>query len=117
MNNRWYNNAIIYHIYPLGFCGAPKFNEGGPVQYILDKLIDWIPHLKEMNVDTLFEAILRLETLEECYNFFDDLCTVQELKALPEASMDTAFKTAALTILALCRYEQSPEDAIEMLNL
>lgn len=41
---------------------------------------------------------------------------VQELKALPEASMDTAFKTAALTILALCRYEQSPEDAIEMLN-
>ena len=20
----WYDNAIIYHIYPLGFCGAPK---------------------------------------------------------------------------------------------
>ena len=42
------------------------------------------PRLKEMNVDTLFEAILRLETLEECYNFFDDLCTVQELKALTQ---------------------------------
>ena len=42
------------------------------------------PRLKEMNVDMLFEAILRLQSLEECYNFFDDLCTVQELKALTQ---------------------------------
>ena len=42
------------------------------------------PRLKEMNVDMLFEAILRLQTVEECYNFFDDLCTVQELKALTQ---------------------------------
>lgn len=41
---------------------------------------------------------------------------VEQLQALPEASMDSAFKTTALTILALCRYEQSPEDAIAMLN-
>lgn len=41
---------------------------------------------------------------------------VAELQALPEASLDSAFKTTALTILALCRYEQSPEDAIAMLN-
>ncbi len=42
--------------------------------------------------------------------------TVEQLQALPEASLDSAFKTTALTILALCRYEQSPEDAIAMLN-
>ncbi len=42
------------------------------------------PRLKEMNVDFLFEAILRLKNMEECYNFFDDLCTVQELKALTQ---------------------------------
>ena len=42
------------------------------------------PRLKEMNVELLFEAILRLKNLEECYNFFDDLCTVQELKALTQ---------------------------------
>ena len=53
MSNHWYDNAIIYHIYPLGFCGAPKINEGGPVEYRLDKLLDWIPHLKEMNVDAV----------------------------------------------------------------
>ena len=35
----WYDNAIIYHIYPLGFCGAPKFNDGGEVVYRLDKVL------------------------------------------------------------------------------
>ncbi|MFV0497769.1 MAG: YerC/YecD family TrpR-related protein [Candidatus Fimivivens sp.] len=42
------------------------------------------PRLKEMNIEFLFEAILRLNNMEECYNFFDDLCTVQELKALTQ---------------------------------
>lgn len=40
--------------------------------------------LKEINVEYLFKAILSLETMEECYNFFDDLCTVPELKALSQ---------------------------------
>jgi len=32
--------------------------------------------------DQLFEAILRLKTVEECYCFFDDLCTVNEVQSL-----------------------------------
>lgn len=40
--------------------------------------------LKDMNVEYLFQAILSLHTMEECYNFFDDLCTVPELKALSQ---------------------------------
>lgn len=40
--------------------------------------------LKELNVDFLFKAILSLENIEECYAFFDDLCTVAELKALSQ---------------------------------
>lgn len=40
--------------------------------------------LKELNVDFLFKAILSLENMEECYAFFDDLCTVAELKALSQ---------------------------------
>ena len=35
---------------------------------------------------------------------------------MPEASLDSAFKTTALTIAALCAYEQSPDACIEMLN-
>jgi len=41
---------------------------------------------------------------------------VEELQALPEASLDSAFKTVALTIVALCRYEQNPDEAIAMLT-
>ncbi len=40
--------------------------------------------LKDNNVDFLFEAVLKLQTLDECYDFFEDLCTVPELKALSQ---------------------------------
>ena len=43
--------------------------------------------LKELNVEFLFQAILKLQTMEECYNFFEDLCTVPELKALSQRLM------------------------------
>ena len=35
-------------------------------------------------VDHLFEAILCLESKEECYGFFEDLCTVNELLSLSQ---------------------------------
>lgn len=40
--------------------------------------------LKDFNAEFLFEAVLSLETMEECYKFFEDLCTVPELKALSQ---------------------------------
>ncbi len=40
--------------------------------------------LKNSNTDFLFKAILELENLDECYNFFEDLCTVTELKAIAQ---------------------------------
>lgn len=40
--------------------------------------------IKDMNLGLLFNSILKLESYEECQNFFDDLCTVQELKALSQ---------------------------------
>lgn len=43
----------------------------------LDKLRDRV-------VDQLFEAILKLETVEECYHLFDDLCTVGEVQSLAQ---------------------------------
>lgn len=42
--------------------------------------------------------------------------SVAELQALPEASLDSAFKTAALTVAVLCRYEQDPDATVAMLN-
>lgn len=39
---------------------------------------------KNDDLDTLFEAVLSLNTLEECYDFFVDLCTVPELKSFAQ---------------------------------
>ena len=35
-------------------------------------------------INLLFEAILSLETMEECHAFFQDLCTVAELRAMAQ---------------------------------
>lgn len=40
--------------------------------------------IKDDNTDFLFQAILQLQTMEECYRFFEDLCTVAEIKALSQ---------------------------------
>lgn len=40
--------------------------------------------LHGLNVEFLFSAILKLESMEECCNFFEDLCTMPELKALSQ---------------------------------
>ena len=41
--------------------------------------------------DLLYKAILKLETEEECYNFFQDLCTISEMR-----SMEQRFEVAKL---------------------
>lgn len=41
---------------------------------------------------------------------------VEELKALPEATLDSAFKTVALTIAVLCNFEKNPEETFAMLD-
>ena len=52
--SHWVNGSVFYHIYPLGFCGAPEYNPGGAPVPRLDKLKDWIPHLKQLGVSALY---------------------------------------------------------------
>ena len=40
--------------------------------------------LRSQQNDELFTAILTLENTEECYAFFEDICTINELKALSQ---------------------------------
>ena len=49
----WATNSVFYQIYPLGFCGAPKENDGQLVPRII-KVIDIIPHLKKLNIDAIY---------------------------------------------------------------
>lgn len=39
---------------------------------------------KREEIDYLFEAILSLETVEECYRFFEDACTINEINAMAQ---------------------------------
>lgn len=57
--------------------GAQRPKLEGPGRVYDSRLRD--PHL-----DRLFEGILRLRSIEECYRFFEDLCTVGELRALAQ---------------------------------
>ena len=41
-------------------------------------------NIRNSSVEFLFRAVMSLESLEECYDFFEDLCTVQELKAISQ---------------------------------
>ncbi|MEG0765957.1 MAG: alpha-amylase family glycosyl hydrolase, partial [Pseudoflavonifractor sp.] len=48
----WADEALLYQIYPLGFCGAPRENDGILVPRIR-KLEGWISHLQRLGVDGL----------------------------------------------------------------
>ena len=40
--------------------------------------------LKTKEVDHLFDAVLTLESKEECYKFFEDVCTINELLSMAQ---------------------------------
>lgn len=42
------------------------------------------PRLRSPQVDRLFEAVLKLENVDECYRLFSDLCTVGEIQAMAQ---------------------------------
>ena len=58
----WYDEAIFYHIYPLGMTGAPKENDYGEPVHRLNILLPWISHIKEIGsnaiyIGPLFESV------------------------------------------------------------
>ncbi len=50
----WYDEAVFYHIYPLGLTGAPKENSYGKPEHRLNTLIPWISHIKKIGCDAIY---------------------------------------------------------------
>ena len=50
----WYDEAIFYHIYPLGLTGAPKENSYEQQESRLNAVIPWIFHIKEIGCNALY---------------------------------------------------------------
>ena len=50
----WYDEAVFYHIYPLGLTGAPKENPYGEPEHRLNTLLPWIAHIREIGCNALY---------------------------------------------------------------
>lgn len=51
----WAKKAIFYHIYPLGFCGAPFENaQQKEEENRIQKVIEWIPHFKSLGINAIY---------------------------------------------------------------
>lgn len=45
---------------------------------------EYVSRLKNAEIDSLFEAILNLKSVSECYQFFEDALTIQELLSISQ---------------------------------
>ena len=60
----WYDEAVVYQIYPLGLCGAPLQNDGDQAQegeHRILRVLDWVEHIKRLGAtcvlfNPLFES-------------------------------------------------------------
>lgn len=50
----WYEEAVFYHIYPLGMTGAPKQNSYSEPVHRLNSLLPWISHIKEIGCNAIY---------------------------------------------------------------
>lgn len=61
--------------------------------------------MKELHtesMDTLFRAILDLKTVEECYDFFEDVCTIKEMKDMAQRLEVAALLHAGQSYQQIC---------------
>ena len=93
----WYDEAVFYHIYPLGLAGAPKRNDYAAPVHRLNDLLPWIDHIKRLGftalyIDPLFQSVGHgYETTD--YRTLDSrLGTNDDLVAFVRACHDAGIK-------------------------
>lgn len=72
--------------------------------------------IKTDAVDSLFDAILCLESREECYSFFEDLCTVNELLSLSQRFEVAAMLKSRKTYLEIAEKTGASTATISRVN-
>lgn len=51
----WFENAVFYHIYPIGYFGCPRINDrSAETSHVILKLIDDIPHIKSLGCNAVY---------------------------------------------------------------
>ena len=72
--------------------------------------------IRTQAVDELFDAILTLRTREECYRFFEDVCTVNELQAISQRLEVAKLLLAKTTYLDIARLTGASTATISRVN-
>ena len=85
----WYDEAVFYHIYPLGLTGAPKQNPYGEPVHRLNALYPWISHIKGIGcnaiyIGPLFESVGHGYETTDYKKLDSRLGTNEDLKAFVE---------------------------------
>lgn len=120
----WYDEAIFYHIYPLGLTGAPKQNSYGAPEHRLNTLLPWISHIKSIGcnalyIGPLFESVghgyettdykkldSRLGTNEDLTNFVAE-CHAQGIRVI----LDGVFNHTGRDFFAFQDIKQNRENS------
>ena len=120
----WYDEAIFYHIYPLGLTGAPKQNSYGEPVHRLNTILPWISHIKAIGcnaiyIGPLFESVghgyettdykkldSRLGTNEDLTNFVAE-CHAQGIRVI----LDGVFNHTGRDFFAFQDIKQNRENS------
>lgn len=51
---RWFEEAVFYHMYPIGMTGAPRRNEQTEVTHRFDQLLKWLPHVQDIGCTAIY---------------------------------------------------------------
>ena len=51
---KWYENAVFYHMYPIGMTGAPRRNESQETVHRFQDLMKWLPHIKSLGCTAIY---------------------------------------------------------------
>ena len=92
----WFDQAVIYQIYPLGLCGAPAENDGVVAPRIL-RLLDWVEHIKKTGADTVllnpvFDSDRHGYDTRDYYHLDPRLGTDGDLAAVCQAFHDAGLR-------------------------
>lgn len=120
----WYDEAVFYHIYPLGMTGAPKQNAYEAPEHRLNTLLPWISHIKAIGcnalyIGPLFESVghgyettdykkldSRLGTNEDLTNFVKE-CHKQGIRVI----LDGVFNHTGRDFFAFKDLQQNREQS------
>ncbi len=120
----WYDEAVFYHIYPLGLTGAPKQNSYSEPEHRLNTLLPWISHIKSIGcnaiyIGPLFESVghgyettdykkldSRLGTNEDLTNFVKE-CHAQGIRVI----LDGVFNHTGRDFFAFQDIKQNRENS------